>query len=158
MELRILQKKVIILMALIINFLLMDWSILRAASEHQQIGPSVIRVDIQVNSGLPNPGWDIHDSDDITKIQQLLKDLPEISDKELSSGSGYQGFILSSDHVSLTYVRVFDGIVEVVTDNTRYFRDIKNLQLFLKQEAQKQGLGQYFPNQLLPPSELHKGE
>jgi hypothetical protein len=73
-----------------------------------------VDVRLLVNSGLPNPGWVFDSPDDIIRLQEFIKDLPE-ADPVIEPLRSVV-FLLSSNVPRSQFpetVFVFDGVVKI---------------------------------------------
>jgi hypothetical protein len=102
-----------------------------------------VDVRLLVNSGLPNPGWVFDSPDDIIRLQEFIKDLPE-ADPVIEPLRSVV-FLLSSNDPSSQFpetVFVFDGVVKIrMPDGSiRFFQDTKGFLDFLVEETFRRGI------------------
>jgi hypothetical protein len=92
-----------------------------------------IAVSLIVFSGLPDLGWQITDSDDISTLIDLLQDLPSADEPDWPQ-FWWRGFMLRNNNVSEfpLLVRVFEGTIQIFDEQgDQYFQDVNGLEDWL---------------------------
>jgi hypothetical protein len=103
---------------------------------------SRLTVMVAMNSGLPNPQWEITSPDEIEKVKALVHDLPIVPETKWP-GLGWSGFILMNENVVglPEEIRVLNGVIRFENrDGVRYYRDSRGLERWLHREAVARGL------------------
>jgi hypothetical protein len=105
----------------------------------------VITASILVHSGEPDPSWVFTNTVEIAKLKEFITGLPTSAPPKWPI-LGYRGFMLTAkDKTSgFALVRVFRAVVEVRSeDGDAYYRDQKNLESFLVEQAKRRGFGKW---------------
>ena len=109
--------------------------------------PPRVNVRLQVFSGMPNPEWFFDDPDDLVQLRSFVKGLPEAAPVEEPQ---FGSFLLRADEAKCRFperVLVFDGVIKATTADgiTRFFRDTKGFEDFLRAEAVERGFEELLP-------------
>lgn len=103
---------------------------------------TIQRIEIDVFSGRPNPGWAPATADAVLLQEALL------FDKEINCGTvpdtlGYKGFIITfkDAEAGMKSVRVYDGKLSLNNGKTCY-ADTRQLERRLIEQAKKNGFAQ----------------
>jgi hypothetical protein len=97
-------------------------------------------VELDAYSGLPNPRWQLNPNE-VNELEDRVNGLPESAAVEIPSQLGYRGFnIIDGNNLRLT-VSSNGYVVVHEDDGDKFYRDTKDVQGWLKRQAEARGFG-----------------
>lgn len=106
-------------------------------------GAKIIRAQVRVRSGVPNPGFELS-AEEVDRIRDLLA-LPLPSSPAPEYVIGYNGFTLVNENAVPglpVSIRIYDGRLEAFDGSSRLsFADVRGVEEFLLGLAVDRGLG-----------------
>ncbi|MBS1806705.1 MAG: hypothetical protein JST84_00770 [Acidobacteria bacterium] len=102
----------------------------------------MVRVELDVYSGQPNPSWELAASD-VAAVASRLTGLPRLTSSPAEPGLGYRGVVLLNPQgqVGLPLeIRVYNGTVTVrEASGLSHYQDTKGLEEWLLAQARQRG-------------------
>jgi hypothetical protein len=98
-------------------------------------------VEFDVFSGRPNPTWNLSEEETF-ELLEALQNLPPADKLSRENGLGYRGFILSNPDRAgglAPYIRIYDGIVTMINGHKQSYKDVRNIEHRLLQQASDHG-------------------
>ena len=97
-------------------------------------------VELDVFSGRPNPRWQLS-AEEGADLENRLGGLPQTDPAEIPAPLGYRGFRIQDEN-DLNITVATNGLVVVHSNSgDKFYRDTKNVEGWLKAEAEVRGYG-----------------
>jgi hypothetical protein len=111
------------------------------SAERLSLDLSTTTVELDVFSGRPNPRWQLT-AEQINQLEDRLTGLREITPVEIPNQLGYRGFRIQDENSGNRITVTNNGYVVLHHDNgDKFYRDTKNVEEWLKQNAKAHGHG-----------------
>ena len=124
------------------RLLLATVALLAAACTRNSLSVSLSDASVELDafSGLPNPRWQLS-PDERSDLEGQLNGLPKTSPIEIPSQLGYRGFTIIDENNQRLTVTNNGYVVLHETNGDRFYRDTKDVQSWLKRQAESRGFG-----------------
>jgi hypothetical protein len=104
------------------------------------LGLSNATVELDVYSGRPNPSWQLN-ANEVNELEDRLNGLAESAAVEIPNHLGYRGFSIIDENNERLTVTSNGYVILHEPDGDKFYRDTKEVQLWLKRQAEARGFG-----------------